>query len=138
MKAILWKKYGPPDGLQLGKINKPVPDDDQVLIRILATTVTAGDCELRRLQLPLGLSFPIRLYAGFTKPKRIPVLGQELAEQVEILAVRRAVIGDGRVSRATPDRELPYDVADLAGVDVLLLHPREDGLVKAGAMRTGQ
>ena len=83
MKAIIWSQYGPPDGLQLEEIDKPVPDDDQVLIRIHATTVTAGDCEVRRLQLPLGLSFPIRLYAGFFKPKRIPVLGQELAGVVE-------------------------------------------------------
>ncbi|MCA9953062.1 MAG: hypothetical protein KDE48_25615, partial [Anaerolineales bacterium] len=64
MKAMVWTKYGSPDGLQLQEIAKPVPNDDEILVRIHATSVTAGDCEMRRLQLPLMLSFPMRLYAG--------------------------------------------------------------------------
>jgi len=83
MKAIVWTKYGSPDGLQLQEVEKPVPKDDQILVKIHATTITAGDCEMRRLELPLMLSFPVRLYAGFLKPKRIPILGQELAGEVE-------------------------------------------------------
>jgi len=83
MKAIVWTKYGSPDGLQLKEVEKPVPKDDEILIKIHATTITAGDSETRRLKLPLGLSFPVRLYAGFLKPKRIPILGQELAGEVE-------------------------------------------------------
>ena len=83
MKAIVWTKYGSPDGLILQEIEKPVPKDDEILIRIRATTVTAGDCEMRRLELPLMLSFPVRLYAGFLRPKRITILGQELAGEVE-------------------------------------------------------
>lgn len=83
MKAIVWTKYGSPDGLQLKELEKPVPKDDQILVKIHATTITAGDCEMRRLQLPLMLSLPVRIYAGFTAPKRIPVLGQELAGEVE-------------------------------------------------------
>lgn len=83
MKAIVWTKYGSPDGLQLQEIEKPVPRDNQVLVKVHATTVTAGDCEMRRLQLPLMLSFPMRLYTGLLKPKRIPILGQELAGEIE-------------------------------------------------------
>lgn len=83
MKAILWTAYGPPEVLQLQELDKPVPKENEILIRIRATTVTAGDCEMRRLELPLMLSTPVRLYAGFSKPKRIPVLGQELAGEVE-------------------------------------------------------
>jgi NADPH:quinone reductase-like Zn-dependent oxidoreductase len=82
MQAIVWTKYGSPDGLQLQEVARPVPKEDQVLIRVRATTVTAGDCEMRRLQLPLMLSFPIRLYAGLLRPKRIRILGQELAGDV--------------------------------------------------------
>jgi NADPH:quinone reductase-like Zn-dependent oxidoreductase len=83
MKAIVWTKYGPPDGLRLQDVEKPVPKDNEILIKVHATTVTAGDCEMRRLELPLMLSFPVRLYAGFLRPKRIPILGQELAGEVE-------------------------------------------------------
>jgi 2-desacetyl-2-hydroxyethyl bacteriochlorophyllide A dehydrogenase len=83
MKAIVWTKYGPPDGLKLQEVEKPVPKDDEILIKVHATTVTAGDCEMRRLELPLMLSFPMRLYAGLLRPNRIPILGQELAGEVE-------------------------------------------------------
>lgn len=65
MKAIVWTRYGPPEALQLQDVDKPTPKDDEVLIRVHATTVTAGDCEMRRLELPLMLSLPMRLYAGF-------------------------------------------------------------------------
>ena len=82
MKAIVWTKYGSPDGLQLQEVDKPVPKDNEILIKVHATTVTAGDCEMCRLKLPLMLSFPMRLYAGFLKPKRIPILGQELSGEV--------------------------------------------------------
>ena len=83
MKAIIWTKYGSPDCLKLQEIENPLPKDDEILIKIHATTVTAGDCEMRRLQLPLMLSFPMRLYAGFRAPKRLKILGQELAGEVE-------------------------------------------------------
>jgi len=83
MKAIVWTKYGPPNGLKLQEVEKPFPQDEEILVKIHATTVTAGDCEMRRLKLPLMLSFPVRLYAGLLRPKRIPILGQELAGEVE-------------------------------------------------------
>jgi NADPH:quinone reductase-like Zn-dependent oxidoreductase len=82
MTAIVWTKYGSPDGLQLKEVEKPSPKDNEILIKVHATTVTSGDCEMRRLELPLSLSFPVRLYAGFLWPKRIPILGLELAGEV--------------------------------------------------------
>jgi len=83
MKAIVWTKYGSPDGLQLEEVQKPAPKADEVLIKVHATTVTAGDSEIRRLKLPLMLSFPTRLYVGLMKPKRMTILGQEFAGEVE-------------------------------------------------------
>jgi NADPH:quinone reductase-like Zn-dependent oxidoreductase len=83
MKAIIWTKYGSPDGLQLKEVPKPVPNKDELLIKVHATSVTAGDIEMRKLRLPMMLSFPIRLYAGLLKPKRIKILGQEFAGEVE-------------------------------------------------------
>ncbi len=83
MKAIVWTKYGSPDVLQLKEVEKPIPKDNEVLIRIYATTVTAGDCEMRRLKFPILLRLPMRIYVGLRKPKKITILGQELAGEIE-------------------------------------------------------
>lgn len=82
MNAVVWTKYGSLDGLQLQEVAKPIPKDDEVLVKIQATTITAGDSEMRKLELPLMLSFPTRLYVGFRKPTRITILGQELTGEV--------------------------------------------------------
>ncbi len=82
MKAIVWTKYGPPDVLQLKEVAKPTPKDHEVLIRIDATTVTAADCELRSLKLPIWLRLPLRIYLGLIRPRNM-ILGQELAGEVE-------------------------------------------------------
>lgn len=83
MKAIIWTKYGPPDVLQLEEVEKPAPKDNEVLVRIRATTAFMGDCEMRGLKFPLYLALPIRIYAGFLRPNRIRILGQEFAGEVE-------------------------------------------------------
>ena len=82
MRAIVWTKYGPPDVLQLKEVAKPTPKDKEVLIRIYATTVTAADCELRSLNIPIALTLPVRIYLGLRRP-RISILGQELAGEIE-------------------------------------------------------
>jgi NADPH:quinone reductase-like Zn-dependent oxidoreductase len=84
MKAIVWTKYGPPEVLQLQEVEKPTPKEDEVLVKIHATTVTAGDCELRSLKLPLLMSLPIRLFwIGFRKPRGTTIPGTELAGEIE-------------------------------------------------------
>jgi len=82
MKAIVWTKYGSPDGLQLQEVATPVPKEDEVLIKVHAVTASTPDTELRRLKLPLLFAIPIRLYAGFIKPARIKILGTEFAGEV--------------------------------------------------------
>jgi NADPH:quinone reductase-like Zn-dependent oxidoreductase len=96
VKAIVWTRYGPPDVLQLEEVEKPTPKENEVLIRIHATTVTAGDCEVRKLDMPMFLGLPMRAYVGLTRPKRIRILGQELAGEVESTgrAVSRFKKGD--------------------------------------------
>jgi len=96
MKAIVWTKYGPPDVLQLKEVEKPAPKEDEVLIRIHATTVTAGDCELRSLRLPIYISLPIRIWLGFTKPRANTIPGTELAGEIEAVGkdVKRLKEGD--------------------------------------------
>jgi len=83
MKAIVWTEYGPPDVLQLKEVEKPAPEDNEVLIRIYATTVTSGDCEQRSLKLPIWYRLIMRAYVGFKRPTRITILGMELAGQIE-------------------------------------------------------
>ncbi|MFX0114497.1 MAG: NAD(P)-dependent alcohol dehydrogenase [Candidatus Hodarchaeota archaeon] len=78
MKAIVVTKYGPPEGLQLTEVEKPTVKDNEVLIRVYATTVTAGDVILRSLSLPLRIVF--RLVFGLGKNK---ILGHELAGEIE-------------------------------------------------------
>jgi 2-desacetyl-2-hydroxyethyl bacteriochlorophyllide A dehydrogenase len=82
MKAIIFTKYGAPDVLQLAEVAKPTPKDHEVLIRICATTVTAGDSELRSFKIPLFIWLPLRLYMGLRKPRK-HILGQELAGEIE-------------------------------------------------------
>jgi len=82
MKAIVCTKYGPPDVLQLKEVKKPTPKDNEVLIRIYATTVTAGDCELRSLKFPLLLQLLMRIGFGFRGPRK-KILGQELSGEIE-------------------------------------------------------
>jgi NADPH:quinone reductase-like Zn-dependent oxidoreductase len=96
MRAILWTAYGSPQVLQPGEVEKPSPRRNEVLVRVHASTVTTGDCEMRRLKLPLFFSLPMRIYVGLRRPKRITILGQELAGDVEAVGsdVRRFKPGD--------------------------------------------
>ncbi len=83
MRAIVWTGYGSPEGLQLQEVDDPVPKDNEILIRIHATTVTAGDCEMRDLRFPFLLRLFLRMYNGVTRPKRVTILGQEFAGVIE-------------------------------------------------------
>jgi NADPH:quinone reductase-like Zn-dependent oxidoreductase len=82
MKAVIWTKYGSPDGLQLREVAKPTPKDNEVLIKIHAATASRADTEFRRLKLPFLFAIPIRLYHGLIRPTRIKILGTEFAGEI--------------------------------------------------------
>jgi len=84
MKAIICTKYGPPEVLQLAEVEKPAPKSNETCIKIFATAVTASDCIIRGLRLPLlsPMGLVMRLVIGFTKPRN-PILGMVLAGEVE-------------------------------------------------------
>jgi NADPH:quinone reductase-like Zn-dependent oxidoreductase len=82
MRAAICTAYGPPDVLQPGEVEKPVPGDDEVLIKVCATTVHRGDVRIRAFDVPRGQRLMARLVLGFTRPKN-PILGMELAGVVE-------------------------------------------------------
>ncbi len=95
MKAIVWTKYGPPDVLQLKEVEKSTPKDNEVLIRIYATTVTAGDCEMRRMKTAMRYRLLMRLYVGLIRPKRITILGMELAGEIESVGKDVKLVKEG-------------------------------------------
>jgi NADPH:quinone reductase-like Zn-dependent oxidoreductase len=82
MKAMVCTKYGPPDVLELQEVDKPVPKENEVLIRIHATTVTAGDVRIRSFTFP-PLVWPlVRIMFGVRKPRN-GILGHEVAGEIE-------------------------------------------------------
>lgn len=83
MKAVVCEKYGSPEVLHLVEVDKPVPKDNEVLVKVKATTVNAADCNARGLTyIPSGLGILARLMLGFNKPKK-SILGSVLAGEVE-------------------------------------------------------
>ncbi len=96
MKAIIWTRYGPPEVLQLRNITKPAPKHNELLIRIVATTVTAGDCEMRSLNFPIYLNLAMRAWRGLLKPRENSILGTELAGEIEAVGkdVKSFKVGD--------------------------------------------
>ena len=96
MKAVAHTAYGPPEELQVKEVEKPVPKDDEVLVKIHATTVTTSDCNLRNLTFtPKLFVLPMRMQFGISKPKNTK-LGLELAGEIEAVGkdVTRFKTGD--------------------------------------------
>ncbi len=91
MKAVICSGYGPPDVLELKEVEKPLPRDDEVLIKVHSTSAHIGDTRIRRAD-----PFLVRLIFGLTRPKKIPILGMEVSGVVEEIGkdVRRFQKGD--------------------------------------------
>lgn len=82
MQAVVCTRYGPPEVLELREIAKPVPAENEILVKVRATTVTAGDFRVRSFTFPSVVRLPVRMVLGINKPRQA-VLGTELAGEVE-------------------------------------------------------
>mgnify|MGYP005993329889 CR=1 FL=1 len=84
MKAIVYSRYGPPDVLGVKQVKKPIPKDNEILVKVKATTVTVADIRSRSFTVPPALWLPARITLGLRQPKK-EILGMELAGVVELI-----------------------------------------------------
>jgi len=91
MKAAVITRYGPPEVVQIREVERPTPKDNEVLVRVRASTVSAADWRIRKAE-----PFVVRLFAGLLRPTKIQIGGMELAGTVESVgkAVTRFAAGD--------------------------------------------
>ena len=96
MKAIVFTKYGPPEVLQLRDVEKPVPKENEVLIKIHAAAVNTGDCEIRRFDINILFWLFLRIAMGILKPRGTKILGQEVSGVIEAIGkdVTQFTVGD--------------------------------------------
>lgn len=120
MKAIVYHRYGPPNVVALAELPKPVPKDNELLVRIRATTVTTGDWRARSLDMPGGFGPTGRLAFGLFGPRQ-PVLGTEMSGIVE--AVGKTV------TRFAPGNEVFAFTGGAFGCHAEYRTIAEDGLV---------
>ena len=95
MKAIICTKYGPPEVLKIVEYQKPRPKDDEVLIKVYATSVTNSDIFIRGSNVPLRLKVPMRIMMGITRPRN-QIIGEVLSGEIVQIGskIRRFVVGD--------------------------------------------
>jgi NADPH:quinone reductase-like Zn-dependent oxidoreductase len=105
MKAAVCTKYGPPEVLKIMEVPKPLPKANEVLIKIITTSVTVADCRVRGFNVPVSFWIPARLALGLTRPRK-SILGMEIAGLVEAVGetVTKFKVGDEVLATTGHDR----------------------------------
>ncbi|WP_236972427.1 NAD(P)-dependent alcohol dehydrogenase [Membranihabitans marinus] len=142
MKAVIYKKYGPPKVLEMVDIPKPQPKDNEVLVKIYATTVTSGDVRLRSSNFPPLVWFPARLIFGLFKPKK-EILGHEFSGIIEAIGkdVHKFKVGDEIFATPTMTNSGSYteyiSIPQDRKKGVLALKPKTLSFKEAAALPIG-
>ena len=114
MRAAVFNAYGPPDVVHVAEVDKPAPGDDELLVKVHATTVNRTDCAYRSAR-----QFVLRFWTGLSRPTKRPVLGTEFAGEVE-------AVGSSVTSFSPGDRVFGY-VEGTFGAHAQYLTIPEDG-----------
>jgi NADPH:quinone reductase-like Zn-dependent oxidoreductase len=124
MRAAIWTRYGPPDVLEVQEVPTPEPKPGEVRIRVEATTVTSGDCEMCALRFPWYFALPMRIFVGWRHPKRVKSLGQELAGTID-------AVGEGVTKFKAGDKVFAATGMKLGGQAEYAILPEspEDGML---------
>lgn len=138
MKAMVYHRYGGPDVVALAEVPKPVPKNNEVLIRIRATTVTTGDRRARSLSMPRGFGLMARLVFGLFRPRQ-PILGTELAGEIEAIgtAVTRFRVGDPVFAFTGAKYGCHAEYRTMPGDGLIMLKPANLSFDEAAALSFG-
>lgn len=138
VKAIEYTHYGPPEVLHLSEVEKPVPKDHEVLIRIRAVAVNMGDCELRRPEIPNLIWFIVRLAFGLFKPRN-KILGAYLSGEIEVAgkAVKRFKEGESVFACTGPRFSAYAEYICLPEKEAIALKPSNMTYEEAAALPLG-
>ena len=133
MRAIVCKKYGPPEVLLFKEVAIPMPKDNEMLIRIFATAVNSADWRLRKAD-----TWAVRLFFGFTKPKK-PILGGVFSGQIEVVGknVTRFKVGDQVFGSAGMSFGAYAEYKCLPQDGVLAIKPNNISHIEAGTIPFG-
>ncbi len=101
MKAAIYEKYGSPSVLKITKVEKPAPKDNEVLVRVYATTVNRTDCAMLKAK-----PFIMRFFTGLLKPKK-PILGTDFAGKI-------VAVGNGVTSLKVGDNVFGFNDSGLS------------------------
>jgi len=138
MKAVICTAYGAPEILKIKDIKKPTPKDNEVLIKMRATTATSGDARMRSFNVPPIFWLPFRLFIGFTKPKH-GILGFDVAGKIEAVGkdVKRFKKGDTVFGSSQPFKTTYAEYVCLPANSVLAKKPTNITFEQAGAVFFG-